>query len=1307
MWADKTYTIGWGTASGTASTNFAAVSGSVDGILSFSTAKNSSATAPAYNSTSSELRLYYNSGGNGGSITFTPAEGVVITGFVMKTSTSPTVGYSVDGGNVNNISASNNTYTLSGISASSSLTIKNVNTSNTQLRIKTIDISYTTSGGDTPILDDCDLALTGDPIALNFDLYNNASAQVINYTTTSTGAVTIDDNDYAEFDIDEENKTITVTPTAVTPSAQTITVNQDADDNYEAGSTTFTLNITDSTPIPTYTATFSVNGVTTSQNYEEGAAIVFPDDPADINGKTFVGWTTTAINGTTNDVPTFVTSATMGQTDLTYYAVFALLTKGSQVMVTDELDCEWTGVSGTSYTDWSGKIATSSAVYAGNTAGGYSSIQLRTSGSPSGIVSTTSGGRVAKVIVEWNSNTANGRQIDIYGSNTVYENVSDLHNSKKQGTKLGTILKGETELTVAGDYAYVGIRSYNSALYMSKLSIVWETGTPDTYSDYCTTVVAPAVEKPVISVTSPFTFSTEVTISCGTDDASIYYTLDESDPTVESTEYTAPFNINATTTIKAIAIKDANVSSIASVTATKNLVTPTVSISGNLVLDLNGETNVNAGTLNANVTYNEATVVGAEVTWSSNNEDIATINEYTGAVTIKNRGTVTFTATYAANSDYEEATATITVTVTDSKAPGSLANPYKVSDITAVEDGVYVQGIISSITEVSTQYKNATYKISEDGTTTNEFTVFRGKYLDNADFTNTNQISVGDAVVIYGNITTYNEQLQLGQGNYLVSMVRKVATPTFDPESGEVMAGSTVTISTTTEDATIYYTTNGDEPTTESAEYTEPITINADMTIKAIAVKDGMTNSNVASASYTINVTPTITISTNSIEAPAAGIDDMMAIEYANLTISDETDFEVQYYDGEGEETDDPDWMAVEVITEDGENYSLLYSIGENTSTLPRTAYFKVYAMDDETNLVYSDLVTVTQAGVVIDYATLPFDFNGGKSNLPTGMTQSGLGSDYSSNNSPNTQLKFDSSDDYVILKINEAATELSFDIKGNSFSNGTFTVQASTDGVEYTDLEVYTDISESQEKLLLNENVRYIKWVYTDKKSGNVGLGNIKVQKRLGNATVTLASACNDGEGLYYGTYSNAAGFIVPEDLIVAEVGIDGENKLIVTEYTAGDIVPANTGVMVSSGTAGAHNIVLSTGATYLSAGENRLRATGNEGITATAMDEADPDCVFYRLTMHNKTDLGFYWGAADGVAFDVVANKAYLAVPKSAGARIQGFSFEDGVITGIRNITPALSEGEGAIFDLQGRRVAKPVNGLYIVNGKKIVIK
>ena len=97
-------------------------------------------------------------------------------------------------------------------------------------------------------LSQSDFALTGAPVDLSFDLYNNSGAQVINYTTSSTGAVSIANSDYATFAINETNKTITVTPTAYTPTAQTITVNQAADDTYSAGSATFTLFVDDSTP---------------------------------------------------------------------------------------------------------------------------------------------------------------------------------------------------------------------------------------------------------------------------------------------------------------------------------------------------------------------------------------------------------------------------------------------------------------------------------------------------------------------------------------------------------------------------------------------------------------------------------------------------------------------------------------------------------------------------------------------------------------------------------------------------------------------------------------------------------------------------------------------------------------------------------------------------------------------------------------------------------------------------------------------------------------------------------------------------
>lgn len=80
----------------------------------------------------------------------------------------------------------------------------------------------------------------------------------------------------------------------------------------------------------------------------------------------------------------------------------------------------------------------------------------------------------------------------------------------------------------------------------------------------------------------------------------------------------------------------------------------------------------------------------------------------------------------------------------------------------------------------------------------------------------------------------------------------RVEKPTASPAGGKVESGTTVKLTTKTKNATIYYTTNGTTPTEDSKVYTSAIKVTKAMTIKAIAMKDGMRNSAVMSESYSI-----------------------------------------------------------------------------------------------------------------------------------------------------------------------------------------------------------------------------------------------------------------------------------------------------------------------------------------------------------------------------------------------------------------------------------------------------------------------
>ena len=245
------------------------------------------------------------------------------------------------------------------------------------------------------------------------------------------------------------------------------------------------------------------------------------------------------------------------------------------------------------------------------------------------------------------------------------------------------------------------------------------------------------------------------------------------------------------------------------------------------------------------------------------------------------------------------------------------------------------------------------------------------------------------------------------------------------------------------------------------------------------------------SLTHPVVTTPSVTVTPATITAPFAGAEGTLALAYEN--IEEFISFDYYFCDAEGNELqEDPDWIYAE-IQEENDTYSLYYLIDANNGEA-RTAYLKVYTFDENLEEVYA-IVTVNQAQYVIDYAELPFEWLS-FDETPTGITNNGV-----STGSNNTYLKFDGSEDNIILKFNERPGTLEFNVKGNPGSNGwagTFKVQTSVNGVSYTDLATYDDLSttEYQEASFANldENVRYIKWVYTEKVSGNVAVNYISL---------------------------------------------------------------------------------------------------------------------------------------------------------------------------------------------------------------------
>lgn len=371
--------------------------------------------------------------------------------------------------------------------------------------------------------------------------------------------------------------------------------------------------------------------------------------------------------------------------------------------------------------------------------------------------------------------------------NVAYDgtNLSDGTNTIKPYNKLFGY-----SMESGKDYNVTGVINYYDALQIM----------PRSAEDVKEVTAAGAPEAPTFSpAAGEYTAVQSVELSCATAGATIYYTTDGSTPDNTSTEYTAAITVGANMTIKAIAIKDAVSSAIASASYVINLpADPETTQTWDLSID---------ETASASTT---------ELTWTSTYVDMSFAKG---------------SATTNANNYY----------------PGTSGQSY-------TSTRAYKNGIIT-LTPTGKQITTIVFEATSQGYAT---------ALKNSTWTNATATSSGSTVTVTASSigavsavlggTTGFTSVTVNYGPIDASIPE---APTFSPVAGTYTSVQSVELSCATAGATIYYTTDGSTPDNTATEYTSAITVDASMTIKAIAIKDAKSGP-VATAAYIINLPVTL-----------------------------------------------------------------------------------------------------------------------------------------------------------------------------------------------------------------------------------------------------------------------------------------------------------------------------------------------------------------------------------------------------------------------------------------------------------------
>lgn len=191
----------------------------------------------------------------------------------------------------------------------------------------------------------------------------------------------------------------------------------------------------------------------------------------------------------------------------------------------------------------------------------------------------------------------------------------------------------------------------------------------------------------------------------------------------------------------------------------------------------------------------------------------------------------------------------------------------------------------------------------------------------------------------------------------------------------------------------------------------------------------------------------------------------------------------------------------------------------------------------------------------------------------------------------------------------------------------------------------------------------------------------------KTGDATETVSVSAAG-----YATYATKNNVKVPEDENVEVMTVtvnDDKTSITLNKIDAGTVIPANTGILVKAAQGNHDFVVTSDEGTKL---ENNSLVAATEPVTSDGAG-------YFALTQQSDGKVGFAVVANKVV---IPAGKAYLSVPAAPNAKFFGL---DGEATGINSVKTA--KADGAYYTLEGVKTTKPVKGIYIHNGKKIVVK